>query len=355
MYYIKSTKTVENAENYFQTKDISGIGYAENDDKVVYCDNLFERIGTIVLSKNNELSYCHYKNYNASDWASYKKEGIIVIPKEHMSDGRDRMIPLSGVTSTAGTAGSYTTMQWGPTGSTALSKQYTRVPSWTNEPGGTVGSTSWGYVPSDKFSGITEESILGSGYTLVSGQTKMYSKGSGDNITYLYWGGRYANDESVAYDIRTSGTSAGTVYSTLPSPYGYMGSVNSDFRNDPGNGNNAFLDINGSGNTDVLYSLGSGYSAATACHNFTNGGSGMFSSPGDWYLPAFGELAFIVPRYLLINRAISAAGGVQLPSTNFWSSSEFSGTYSWYVRTNIGTVGDYTKTVGVYVLPFRAL
>jgi hypothetical protein len=97
------------------------------------------------------------------------------------------------------------------------------------------------------------------------------------------------------------------------------------------------------------------YPAACCCRRFSTIGT----NPGDWYLPAVGELAYLPVRLKEINLSLIAlekyvsairVGGInsQWPSGTYgywcWSSSEFSSTDARYVSTNSGYVDDLDKS-----------
>lgn len=317
MIYIVNKATEADVLQHFGDIKSDGVGYERETPKVVwnrYSPPVYGA-GTIVLSKDGELFYCGYEDYDAADWAGYVKEGVIVAPAGHFPDGKARMVPLSGVTSTAGTAGNYSSFRWGPNSDTSL-VCYDKVPTWDNN--GTYSAASTCYVPSNNggsFSGTT-----------------------------------YANDSTVKY--------YGSATSTLGlSPYLSDGSLDQHFRSGfTGTSLNAFSDINGYENTDTLYNLGYFYSAATACHNFTNGDNGgLFTAPGTWYLPALGELAYIMPRLLQINLALTAVGGLTLSTSMYWWSSTegYYSTYAWLLGTSNGKPNSTQKNNGSSsVLPF---
>ena len=158
-------------------------------------------------------------------------------------------------------------------------------------------STLYGYLPSDKFSGT-----------------------------------RCAHDEDVYYSFP----------SYIPSPYLTDGSRNSGYyqTTEPLTTGNALADFDGRGNTDKIiaqrgtkdytswkptFDLQSDYPAASCCDMFHTEGT----QQGDWYLPACGELGYIMPPFNKINDAINkmsttygSSVGVELNSSDYyhWSS-----------------------------------
>lgn len=92
-------------------------------------------------------------------------------------------------------------------------------------------------------------------------------------------------------------------------------------------GGNALSDFNGLFNTQSLVNEGSTFYAAHACWNYkdiTNGRDGL-----QWYLPALGELGFLMPRFQLINQSIQEVGGDPIENYGkyegyiFWCSTEY--------------------------------
>jgi hypothetical protein len=122
----------------------------------------------------------------------------------------------------------------------------------------------------------------------------------------------------------------------------------------------ATADFNGKKNTDIITALaltqsgwttdsaitnsyGSGYyPAACCCRRFHTTGT----NAGDWYLPACGELGYIIPKFATLNKILSAintayGSGTAFALTtdgNYWSSSEYSATNARSVNTSNGNV-----------------
>jgi hypothetical protein len=100
-----------------------------------------------------------------------------------------------------------------------------------------------------------------------------------------------------------------------------------------------------------LVGLGADYVAANACWNYKDGASNL-----QWYLPSMGELGYLMPRFNEINNVIEALGGVAVDGRyNFWSSSEGSSNYAFFLNTGTGYVNDYNRGSGSYVRPFSIL
>lgn len=218
-----------------------------------------------------------------------------------LPDGKARFVALQNA--------SASTVVWGGYRTDTSLTNYTKVPTTDNAGSATTGSNGYGYLPSDdtvNFSGAT---------------------------SYV--------DPKAKY--RSS-----TPY--IPSPYLADGSLNPAYCETISGYNNALSDFNGKSNTDVLVGLGTAYTAANAAKNYAVDGIDI-----DWYLPAAGELGFLVPRFAAINESIAIAGGVAVSRDNFWSSSEQSSYSACYVGTGYGEVGSYGKNGSYDVRSFAQL
>lgn len=93
------------------------------------------------------------------------------------------------------------------------------------------------------------------------------------------------------------------------------------------------------------------------CYNYkdaTNGADKL-----QWYLPAMGELGFLITRFKLIEDSIKSLGYMGFPSSEggryaFWSSSEC-GKQSAYGMFSDGYVGNLMKTRMYNVCAFAAI
>ena len=227
--------------------------------------------------------------------------GVVVIPEGFAPDGKARIIGLQN----------HVSKTWGTYGTETELTNYTKVPTTDNAGSTSTGSNSSGYLPSEKFTGTT--SFVDS--------TAKYSKAS----------------------------------NLIPSPYlGNDQTLNPEYSKTILSGDtnvNCLSDFNGLANTEYLQSLGSDYQAAQYCWSYSDGSSNL-----QWYLPAAGELGFIMPRFNAINAAITAVGGVAVAGDRtFWSSSEYSSSYAYGVTTANGNVYGNYKYGTIYVRPFAAL
>ena len=165
----------------------------------------------------------------------------------------------------------------------------------------------------------------------------------------------------------------GSSYDQAPSPYLTDGSRNPAYyqTTSPSSSNNCLADFDGRGNTDKIitqrgnkeytswkptYDTQADYPAASCCDMFYTEGT----QQGDWYLPAMGELGYIMPPFNRISEAItkmrnaygSSVGAVLSASYYYWSSSEYSSDYARRVYTYDGSVEYGGKGSNGYVRAF---
>ena len=61
------------------------------------------------------------------------------------------------------------------------------------------------------------------------------------------------------------------------------------------------------------------------------------------YIPSLGEMLFVFLNRKAINEALEAVGGTPIDGVWYWTSTEYSATYAWFLYLNDGTVNGYTK------------
>ena len=265
--------------------------------------------------------------------------GVVVVPSTHTPDNTSRVMslvnmsytsPNTGTTATEGNGG--VNMYWGGNGVDLELRNSDRVV--------TVDGNFSATDPND-------EGVSYSGNTRLPGTDPAWTVIENLVDPGTHW-------------ATTSGTHG-------PSPYLSDGSRSKVYLKEE---NNCLWDFNGKGNTDVImaaqtadwsgttitnnYNAGN-YPAACCCRRFSTIGT----NPGDWYLPAVGELAYLPVRLKEINLSLMAlekyvsairVGGKnsQWPSGTYgywcWSSSEYSSTYARYVFTIDGTVDSLNKS-----------
>lgn len=271
--------------------------------------------------------------WNISTYPSsrYVPIGVVVVPGSHnvYGDGSCGVMSLKPMNcdtpSTGGTSERY--MYWGVNGTNISGiPDLDQVPTGNTSNGIPTGSTSFGYLPSDKFSGDTQ----------------------------------CAHDTDAYYNSS----------SYIPSPYLTDGSRNPGYyqTSSPSSSNNALADFDGIGNTAKIITqrgtkdynswtpgrtTAADYPAASCCDMFYTEGT----QQGDWYLPACGELGYIMPPFNKINDAIDkmrtaygSSVGVELSTHDYyWSSTESSSDFARYVGTYKGYVYDNNKYGNYYV------
>lgn len=263
-------------------------------------------------------------NIRAYPANKYTPVGIVVVPGTHnvYGDGSCGVISLKPMNcdtpSTGGT--SEQDIYWGVDGDDISLPNLNQIPTGNTSNGIPTGQDSLARLPSDKFSGT-----------------------------------QCVHDTDVFYYDADA-------YIPTPSPYLTDGSRNPGYyqTTSPSSSNNALADFDGIGNSQALWNLAtsqsdwktassitnswkSGYYPAVCCcwRYYTNG-----TKQGDWYLPACGELGYIMPPFNKINETINkvrtaygSSIGVELNADyDYWSSTEYSSSYARGVYTSNGCV-----------------
>lgn len=267
-------------------------------------------------------------NYPAD---SYTPIGVVVIPASHnvYDDGSCGVMSLKGMNyDTPSTGGNERSMYWGENTDISALPNLNQVPIGNTSNGIPTSSTSYAYLPSDRFRGT-----------------------------------QCAHDTDAFY------------YSSyyIPSPYLTDGSRNPGYyqTTSPSSTSNYLSDFDGKGNTEKIiaergtkdYSswtpgktTQSDYPVVSCCDMFYTEGT----QQGDWYLPAMGELGYIMPTFNKINSAISqictvygSSVGVELDTdVHYLSSTEISSTFVCSVFTRTGQAIYSYKDVVNYARAF---
>ena len=260
-------------------------------------------LGDVAYWDGNKVKTIPFDKWNVSLGTPV---GVVVIPNGMLPDGKPRIISLNYVDASGNTSTSIKSIKWSNVSVDTSLTNYNRVPTTDNAGSTSNGSNSYGYLPSDSFTGAT---------------------------SYV--------DSKAKYNSTSN---------MIPSPYlGDDKTLNPEYCKTNSGYNNALSDFNGLSNTETLVGLGADYVAANAAYKYSDGSSNL-----QWYLPAMGELGFLAPRFKEINNIITALGGVAVASTNFWSSSEYSSNYAYTLYTYGGDVNYYFKNDNNYVRPFSS-
>lgn len=257
--------------------------------------------------------------------STYTPIGVEVVPAEHnvYGTGQAGIMSLAEMNYTTPDTGStsYQGMYWGGTTDISLTN-LTDV----NHVDGTVSFE--GRIPADQFTGVTS----------LDGVSKYYT--------------------------------ANTVDDNAPSPYNADGSRNEVYYTTEYSTANALSDFDGIGNTVVLTELATSQSDWKTATTITNNRAvGYFpaaccawrfhtagTEQGQWYLPACGELGYVINRISAINTTInkvlsvySSVVAVAMPTDgNYFSSSEFDYSRARYLKTKYGLVGYCDKYYSKY-------
>lgn len=255
MKYLKYLQTTNDFESFKNSEDyiLPNVSYVVETEGVSfepYVPPPPVPAGGIVYFTEGKLKSIHYNEWDNSLGTPV---GVITIPEGFAPDGKARMVALSEKTST----------DWGGYGTDTSLTNYTMVPTTDNVGSTSTGSNSNGYLPSDKFTGVT------------------------------------SHIDSVAKYSQTS--------NLIPSPYS-GDTPNPEYYKEI-SGNNVLSDFSGKANTQTLVGLGTGYKAANACWNYSDG-----VSTTQWYLPACGELGYMIPRFKEIQAGLRAVSAVTLGS-----------------------------------------
>lgn len=307
MKYIKKFKTNTNYDVFKAGSEYitPNIVYIKENDSISFTEYAppKAKAGDIAYWDGSEV-----KTIRLSDWKTSlgTPVGVVVIPEGFTSDGKVRIVSLRPVDSNGNPSNTHNSVPWcGNSTDTAL-KNYERVPTTDNYGSSSTGSNGNGYLPSDRFKGA--QSFV--------------------DILSKYYGSN----------------------NLIPSPY-LLDEPNPDYYRVISEYGNVLSDLNGLANTQTLISRNSDYTAAYAASKYSDGVSNL-----QWFLPAMGELGYLIPRFKTINLSISAVNGIIIPDdSQFWSSSENNSLNTWCIGTNNGFVTYGRKGDSRHFRPFATL
>ena len=280
------------------------------------------------------------EQWNSSTYPSsrYTPIGVVVVPGSHnvYGDGSCGVMSLKEMNYSTPDTGStsYQYMYWGHYGNDISNlPNLDQVPVGNTSNGIPTSQTSYAIIPSDKFSG---------------------AQCAHDTDAYYY----------------------SSSYSYAPSPYLTDGSRNPGYyqTTSPSSSSNALADFDGKGNSEILWGLATAQSNWRTASTITNNSGDNYlpaacccwryhtegTQQGDWYLPACGELGYIMPPFNKINEAITkmrnaygSSVGVTLDTNyGYWSSSEDNSDDARRVYTGYGRVDNNRKDYGYHVRAF---
>lgn len=333
----------------------------------------------VIALSNSEgnIKYVKDKNLQAfknnTENEQYIPIGIVVIPKSHtqiiLPDGDPRkgcniimsLKPMSlNTPDEGGTSEQH--IEWGGYG-----KDITELTNYnvvncysdTTQNSGTLTTNSFAYLPSDKFNGISSNVCPSIKYYLDSSSTTKKPSPS----PYKVVNGEWLPNEDYYTRVST--------HNALSD---FDGPKNTKIITDNVTAENwkSVTPINGG-------TSAGNYPAACCCARFKTIGTNSFVDMLNrntvdnteeywkqnkvWYMPACGELGYILPNFNVNNMALNninslygSGVAVQLKSNgNNWSSSEDSTNYARYVNAGGGSVYGGNKSTSEYVRAFCAL
>lgn len=232
--------------------------------------------------------------------------GVVVIPSGFAPDnGKARIISLNWADANGASTATASMITWSEVSSESSLPNFTAVPTTDNASAALSGSNMKGYLPSDKFTG-----------------TASYV----DPVTAYY-------DTSIM----------------IPSPY--LGGTPNPAYYAEISGGNALSDFNGKNNTIILAEESNGTPPIAISKYKAEGAEDI-----EWYLPAAGELGYMVVRYKKINESLAKLGAVQLGADyRYWASTEYGAGFIATINASNSYINFAGKQYKYYARPFAQL
>ena len=335
--HLKSFADVDSYKQHIFSSNavFPNVSYVGETDKVYYNPHRDIQAGEIIYLNGSKLYATKLSNWNSSLGTA---QGVVVVPASHTTDDTVRIIslvPMScGTPDVGGSAeeeicwGNYDVDLTGLT-------NYDLVPTTSNNDSTTIGTNSWSRLPSNSTNGS-------------------------------FTGATCVTDTETKYHNQSE--------PMCPSPYLRDNTQNPAYIGNT-NGRIVTSDFDGHRNTDIICASATGqsdwqtasviknntfpgyYPAACCCRRY--GTSGLPS--GNWYLPACGELGYIIPRFSQIQDSLQGiinSGQVAVllqTSDGYWSSTEYSSNNALSVDQNDGTVDNNVKDITYFVRAFASV
>lgn len=271
--------------------------------------------GDIVYYDENSIKTCTLNDWNESLGTPV---GVVVIPPNMLPDNKIRIISLKSIDSkgdvsnNSDTQGNWQVLSLGEDYTNTPLEAYNRI-IIINSDGTYRGNSTTGRLPSDNFTGIQSPEDSKSKYFY-------------DNSLFL-----------------------------IPSPYLENDEINQLYNDEIDSNDddlrNMLSDYNGTYNTHTLVSLGSNYISANLAWNYYDGISNF-----QWYIPAAGELGFLLVRLKTINETLAALNGVLIhQDRTYMSSTECYATSICSIDFGTGEVTRINKDSSYYMRPFAII
>ena len=300
---MKYLKFFQNENEYLSYKDSSD--YITPNVSMIFENRSIryqKKIKQVITAQVGDVAYWDGSTVKTTPLSSWNSSlgtpvGVVMIGSGFAPDGRVRIISLTNMNYEGDEY-----IMWDSEGGISTDSpvpNFEWVPTTDNAGSTTSGVAGYGFLPSDS------DSFNG-------------------DVSYVDRKTKYYYDDNDSY---------------IPSPY--LGDVPNPAYYQAIEGGNTLSDFNGLSNTKALVDVGDNYHAAHACWNYKDAANSNLQ----WYLPAMGELGYLMPRFKQINESIQAVGGVPVEEYYFWSSSEvfwdgfgLPEGYAWFLTTLGGYV-----------------
>lgn len=260
--------------------------------------------------------------------------GVVVIPTSHdvYGTGECAIISLKAMSYSTPDKGGNSLINWGNNGYEIAALKNFNTVNTVDTSGILIGTSDYSYIPSTKFtSNISVDGVAG------------------------YYSTSYMG----------------------PSPYLVDGSRNPVYSSTEKSEFNALSDFDGVGNSRILWDKATKQTdwktSKTITNNTTNGYlpaacccwryHTIGTEQGDWYLPAAGELGYMIARFKEIQSAFTKIGTIYdtdfvsllNPSDNYWSSTQHSGSKARSVGTSGCSASQGSRDSGYNVKAFSRI